>query len=422
MRVAFLVGAGCPMSIRIPNKDAEKTGDAPLIPGIRTLTQMVRDKIDSEADIGDAEHSCSATLTKVLELFHAPQETTIEHILSHVRLLLDVIQKDALGNISKADLQKLDRRICGIITEFVNIQIPIDQKSTSPYHRFASWIAAIRREHPVEIFTTNYDLLLEQALEEQRIPYFDGFVGSRHAFFDLASIEHDALPSRWARLWKLHGSINWLKTDDGHIERCPPRVDVREQQMIYPSHLKYDQSRKFPYLAMQDRLKTFLAPGRSRDPRERGPAVLVTCGYSFADQHLNELILQSLRGNPAAVCYALLYGSKDQSAYKEARDGAKQQPNLQLFAEDGAIISTVEAHWNTETQDSHPLKEFVVADPTPLQGPSLNGWPITPESHRLTLGDFASLGRFLLRQNDRDSTVHAVSNNATTSAHATNNP
>jgi hypothetical protein len=326
---------------------------------------------------------------------------------------LDIIQKDALGKISKSDLQMLDKRICEIITDLVSREIPEDQKSVSPYHQFASWIAAIPREQPVEIFTTNYDLLIEQALEQQRVPYFDGFIGSHQAFFDLASIEHDSLPPRWARLWKLHGSINWLKTEDGHIERRP-RTNKCEQQMIYPSHLKYDQSRRLPYLAMLDRLKAFLAPGRGRSP-----SVLVTCGYSFADQHLNELILQSLRGNPSSICYALLYGNKDLPAYAEARACAMTQPNLQVLAGDGAIVSTIEGHWSTETQDAHPLREFIVQDPTPQEGPSLNGWPVTPESHRLLLGDFAHFGRFLLHQSNHDRPLPLSSHSSTTPTHAT---
>ena len=34
------------------------------------------------------------------------------------------------------------------------------------YRRLARWVNSIDRAVPVEVFTTNYDLLLEQALEE----------------------------------------------------------------------------------------------------------------------------------------------------------------------------------------------------------------------------------------------------------------
>ena len=41
MRIAFLLGAGCPVSIRIPDGETSK----PLIPDIRGLTNMVNDEL-----------------------------------------------------------------------------------------------------------------------------------------------------------------------------------------------------------------------------------------------------------------------------------------------------------------------------------------------------------------------------------------
>lgn len=366
------------MSIRIPHAGTTK----PLIPDIQALTQIVTNEITNK----DKPLECAATLTQVLGQFEDPGNPTIEHILTHVRMLVDVIRKEELGGVSRNALQELDKTICRIITRCVNANIPEDQPF-SPYHQFAKWVSAIPREQPVEIFTTNYDLLIEQALEDQKVAYFDGFIGSNRAFFDLPSIEHDRLPSRWARLWKLHGSINWWRTDSGHIERRS-LSDAAEQQMIYPSHLKYDQSRRLPYLAMLDRLKAFLAPGK-------GPALLVTCGFSFADQHLNELILQSLRGNPSAVCYNLLYGNKEGEVYREACACAKKQPNIRLIARNGAIIGTIEADWKMcEPQDDHTLKSFI-PHKSPKDGE-------TASEHEVLLGDFASLGRFLLQQCDQD--------------------
>ena len=44
--------------------------------------------------------------------------------------------------------------------------------------------------------------------------------------------------------------------------------------LIYPSHLKYEQSRKMPYLAMIDQLNRFI-----RQPN----SLLIVSGYSFND-------------------------------------------------------------------------------------------------------------------------------------------
>jgi len=51
-------------------------------------------------------------------------------------------------------------------------------KDEFPHRRFAKWLLKTSRQSPVEIFTVNYDVLLECALEAERVPLFDGFVGS----------------------------------------------------------------------------------------------------------------------------------------------------------------------------------------------------------------------------------------------------
>lgn len=196
MRIAFLLGAGCPVSIRIAN-DA---GTKPLIPDIRGLTAVVNDELKQSA-----EHK--ENFAKVLNRLSS--DSTIEDILSHIRLLHEVVRDGNIDGLDKAALAGLDAEICSITTRVVNVELPAP---LTPYHRLATWVGGIHRTHPVEIFTPNYDLLMEQAFEAHKIPYFDGFIGSRQAFFDLASMENESLPARWGRLWKVHGSVNWWRT------------------------------------------------------------------------------------------------------------------------------------------------------------------------------------------------------------------
>ncbi|HKQ85810.1 MAG TPA: SIR2 family protein [Candidatus Acidoferrales bacterium] len=135
----------------------------------------------------------------------------------------------------------------------------------------AAWIGAIQRVAPVEVFTTNYDLLMEEALETNRVPYFDGFVGSNETFFDLRSIEEDKLPARWCLLWKIHGSLNWHEDDSRSVR---PGSSSNGRKVIYPSQLKYDESRRMPCLAMLDRDIEIVARPRPRS--RKGARILVT--------------------------------------------------------------------------------------------------------------------------------------------------
>ncbi|CAI8840718.1 SIR2 family protein [Pseudomonas marginalis] len=370
MRIAFLLGAGCPMSIRV---DAGNGNTAPLIPDIAGLTSLVATTLTADAEL-------SADYTALIGRFGVGASPNIEEILSHLRALIDVVRDGDINGLTKPKLQALDKRICELTAGVVGVPLPGEG---TPYHKLAAWMSGIARAHAVEVFTPNYDLLMEQALESHKVPYFDGFVGAREAFFDLSSMETDILPARWARVWKLHGSINWWRTPENDVIR-KNNGDGADRQMIYPSHLKYDQSRRLPYLAMLDRLRDFLG---------RGQAILVCCGYSFADQHLNEVIMNGLRSNPTAMCFGLLYGARSQ--YSEAILCATRQPNLSILAEDGAVLGTLNRNWNATSQDSHSLHGVAVSSVTEND----------IEQCKFGLGDFKKLGQFLAHQLNQSSDV-----------------
>lgn len=331
MRIGYFIGAGCPLGI-FDDKDEKSLR---YIPDVAGLTVRIRERLQ-ERDVttpppvpllgpiwDKLSESCKCAIVKI---------PNVEHILSEIRTLCSRRGNGDVDGVSKADLQLLDSTICDFIAEEVGKSLPVHRCA---YHRFASWVGGLQRITPVEIFTPNYDLLLEEAFEQQGIPHFDGFVGSREPFFDIASIEQDSIPPRWTRLWKLHGSINWQKRTDGTVFRVAGTAKAGST-MIYPSHLKYDQSRRMPYLAMLDRLKAFLRSGGHS--QGFGPPVLVICGYSFADDHLNEVVLDGLRGNRSAQCFVLAFDGLED--IKTIVALAQRQPNLSVIAWDGAVIGT----------------------------------------------------------------------------------
>jgi hypothetical protein len=330
-RIGCFVGAGCPLGIY----DADGIKSITLIPAIIELTERINKSLLLESGkpgsgvdyIGqwNSLHSeCKQSGGK---------DPTVEDILTELRTLASRKGGSTVLGMTKVELNALDAKICELIAAEVGKTLPDHRNS---YSRFASWVGGISRLSPVEVFTPNYDVLFEQAFEQHPLPHFDGFVGSHKPWFDLSSIEHDAIPNRWTRLWKLHGSINWEKSTEKVGDSTVARIVrvTREAApgsvMIYPSHLKYDQSRRMPYLAMLDRLKAFF---HGKDaPR------LVICGYSFLDDHLNEILLDGLRGNRNAQCFALMYSSLDK--HQQVVEYARKQSNLTVLAWDGAVIGT----------------------------------------------------------------------------------
>jgi len=379
-RIGCFLGAGCPLGVY----DSAGEKSVVLIPAVVELTKRIARGLD-DLDKGKDPKSEFKRHWDALCTECSPadgRDPTVEDVLTELRTLSNRRGSAEILGMSKRDLGKLDETVCSLIAKEISRSLP---EYRNAYNRFASWIGGVHRDHPAEIFTPNYDLLFEQAFEQHPLPHFDGFVGSHKPWFDLASIEHDVIPPRWTRLWKLHGSINWEKSDEivnGATVTRVVRV-TREAQagkvMIFPSHLKYDQSRRMPYLAMLDRLKAFF---QGKDaPR------LVVCGYSFLDEHLNEILLDGLRGNRNAQCFALMYSGLEQ--HPRVVECASRQSNLTVIAWDGAVVGT--------RAGLYRLGAFGGAEHTPWlteqeAEPGLDPSLVQPRSR---LGDFHFFGLFL---------------------------
>lgn len=378
-RIGCFLGAGCPLGIY----DAEGKSSIVLIPAVVELTKRVAEGLLASDKTTGATSTFKANWDSLCEECKPAdgKDPTVEDVLTELRTLANRRGSAEILGMTKNVLSDLDDKICALIA--IEMRKPLPEYRSS-YNRFASWIGGVHRDFPAEIFTPNYDLLFEQALEQHPLPHFDGFVGSREPWFDLASIEHDAIPARWTRLWKLHGSINWEKSEETVNGAKVTRV-VRVSHeaaagkvMIFPSHLKYDQSRRMPYLAMLDRLRAFF---QGRDaPR------LIVCGYSFLDDHLNEVLLDGLLGNRNAQCFALMYSKLED--HPKVVGYAVKQGNLTVLARDGAVIGTRAGRYRVGTSGGEEHTPWLCEEAVTATGP-------TEMPPQCRLGDFHYFGLFL---------------------------
>ena len=357
--IGFFISAGCPLSVTMPTKE-----EWPLIPDVKNLTEW----INKELAANEKYQNLLLELEKTKK-----DKNNIEDILSFIRGLQQVSAGGEVRGFSESELIEIEKAVCEKIVEKINVQLPDTQ---TPYHKLVKWISSIDRDFPTEIFTTNYDLLMEDALDYLEVPYFDGFVGSRKSFFDLRAVEDGSISKHWIRLWKIHGSINWNQEDINGQKKIyrTSEVKVGSSHLIYPSHLKYEQSRKMPYLALIDQLNRFI--------REKS-SLLILSGYSFNDEHLNDTIINALKANPSAMVLGFMfdtYFEKDEiERYPKANKLAKDRHNLNIWTFDKAIIGTNLGDWKVQkSSDDNDIKQF-----------------ITPEDGSVKLGDFAIFTDFL---------------------------
>ena len=310
-KIGLLLGAGASAGMR------KEDGTYPLIPAVAGLTTKVLAIL--EADYGGQ----FIELKKEL----APKED-IETILSRVRSLAKIIGPAKIHGLDGSGYSNLGERICEEIGAIVNVSLPV---SGSAYSEIVTWIVGTARDHPVEIFTTNYDLLMEEALERVRAPYFDGFTGGRDPFFDPVTVSNNDLPARWTRLWKLHGSLGWCSNDKDEVVRTGKDS---AKHLVFPEHLKYEQTQKAPYAALLDRLRAFLATPDT---------LLISVGFSFADAHISARIDEGLAANPSASVFAFQFQKLANEGC--ARELGRRLPNFSVYARDAAVVNGSEGAW-----------------------------------------------------------------------------
>lgn len=349
-RIGLFVGAGAPVSIRVSDKN-ELDGDGnPLIPDVAGLTEMVLAALPKDA---------VDTVDKLRpELGDKPN---IETILTRIRRLSQAIGTAKVHDVDGIGYEKIAELICLEIGKIVAASLPSEPNA---YTELVSWIGGTNRDHAVEIFTPNYDLLMEEAFERARLPYFDGFTGAHRPFFDPTSITDDQLPARWSRIWKLHGSLGWDVQEESIV-----RTGSREAtKLIYPDHLKYDQITRQPYSAMFERLREFLTT----------PDTLLLCaGFSFFDDHIRAVIDEALAANNHTAVIAFQFSSLDTEGI--AASLAHRRPNMSVYARDGAVIFGVPGQWK----------------PGQLPAPEwLNIRSTFWRNGEFLLGDFVALARF----------------------------
>ena len=329
----FLFGAGTSSSINIAPKPkpSEKPKYKPLIPGIEGLTDICEKAVYK---LGEKQKGAWDLLAKQCK--RSDCSATIEDMLSRIRMKIDAIGQDEI--LLGLDLNKLieiETTICASIAKSVNPHLDHIPNNT-PHKNFASWIKKIKRSNPIEIFTTNYDMLFELSFEAARIPVFDGFVGTHHPFFYPECLDDENLlpKSNWIRLWKIHGSVNWVlekETNMGRIIRSSP---VDSGEMILPSHRKYDESRKQPYIGYMDRLSKLLNTEH---------ALLITCGYSFGDEHINAILYGALDNSKTTNIIALQYGQIEKD--DKLIQAATERSNLTVIGPNGGVISGTWGIW-----------------------------------------------------------------------------
>lgn len=243
----------------------------------------------------------------------------------------------------------------------------------------------------INLFTTNVDIFLEQAIETLNLEFNDGFNGRFNPRFSLSNFK----TSRFKKslhfdnqaelpifnLLKLHGSLSWEINDDACIgfsrklelvasarEKIVPELnaltvnaDSTVATLLAQASGKVPSPEALAYMTAYEKL-SIVNPTKEKfkhtilnqtyyellriysNELEKENTVLFALGFSFADEHIQEITMRSVNSNPTLAVIIVAY---DEAAARDiqARFPAEQTRNNNVFviappmevAEEGAV-------------------------------------------------------------------------------------
>jgi len=339
----FLFGAG-----------SSKCAGLPLM---GELTEAVLEKIKSGSKDG-----ANDILNGIKNNFKGSTSCNIEDYMSELVDLISIgkRRKSKKSKINKISVAENDYTIEELINTLDEIKHHIQEiiQSSKPnldFHRnFINNIhgrlitGKSQINQKVDYFTLNYDTILEDALSLEQISFSDGFNGGATGWWNIDSYDEKLIK---ARVFKIHGSIDWCLLDDDVL---PRRVrsglglnDKGEPVLIWPASTKYRETQRDPYAQILEKLRQTLRPVTNNDV-----VVLTIVGYSFCDTHINYELDRALKeSNGALTIIVLTNEDKPEGIIKQWYNDPNLSEQVRIYSNcgyyhaDKTIESAKDINW-----------------------------------------------------------------------------
>ncbi|NKX38561.1 hypothetical protein HGF13_03190 [Rhodobacteraceae bacterium R_SAG5] len=204
---------------------------------------------------------------------------------------------------------------------------------------------AFDRATDVWVFTTNYDLLFEDACAEVGLKMVNGFIGATTRCFserEFSLVSGTVTGTRFSqeggltvRLVKLHGSVSWFRKDERIFEAAPSAINEAEARcMVLPRRTKVLETLSSPY----DRLFRMSSSVLGDKCKH-----LISSGFSFGDSHINETLVIPKIDSGAISFFNFCHDEPT------TLSGSRTRPNVWHFCNDKTINSGRETEASFDT-------------------------------------------------------------------------
>ncbi len=152
----------------------------------------------------------------------------------------------------------------------------------------------------IRIFSLNYDQCFEKVIGEDDVEQ-----GFDPKTFEWKQSNYDRNAPMLFKLYKLHGSINWY-TDKHTGKLMSSNHPVHEPELIFGIDTKL--SSRDPYFYYTSEFRRWILDDDCK--------LIVTIGYSYADEYINDLISQALSSDLSRQVLNITYLDKNDSNFE----------------------------------------------------------------------------------------------------------
>ena len=213
------------------------------------------------------------------------------------------VSKKVLEDISKASEEEIIKEVLKRYSEFIKVILQL------LYHANSRQVTK-----NINIFTTNYDLFIEKALDElmkyESFVFNDGSNGYFNRILDSAnynkSVAYRGLNDSYLNelptlsLIKPHGSMNWEREQEDNI--LIRQSVVENPVVVKPTGLEGQET--FLNNHFHDMLRVFQLE------LDKPQSILIVIGFSFQDKHIAKMLNRSLK-NPELNVFIFCYSESD---------------------------------------------------------------------------------------------------------------
>jgi len=324
-----------PLPVLNPARPNQTKGRLIIINVLRAFRKL------SDRDIFDAEevHSWLSEWAKMLS--QASTETITLHSLvvkqmrvtnfdyqQFVREWDNLLPSDSIGRVNgikdavESALKELRKEL--------NLAYSVTDEQLR--QAFEAWKPVfdefVDRKHSLWIFTTNYDLLIDKM---KRIGEFDENFELLTGFDQQGEFQGDFLlearnKKTIVRLCKLHGSLHWVRRNNGEIEarntleEYPPCEHEGERAIVPLKAVKDEDIEEEPFKTLYSKFKEL---------GHRADRVCII-GFSLRDESIQRLLLDMIKGNKS-LKITIFNRSKSETIDRFIEEGRKIRNGSVVF-------------------------------------------------------------------------------------------